>query len=138
MRNDPRTPVDDLAKIAREIRHLQDQIDRLTAPSGTAAYQSVSKLQALIDNIQTQLDDYIANGTYNKAQIDAMRASSPGAFTVNGALEVNGNEHVDGTLGVDGNITTNALFVSPAAFSTVIGATRQALWVDNLGRIGRT
>jgi hypothetical protein len=130
MRIDPRTPVDELTAIARRVTKLQDQINALKAPSGTSAYQSVSKLQALINDIQTQLDDYIANGTYNKAQIDAMRASSPGAFTVNGALEVNGAAHIDG------NVTTDALFVSPAAYSTIIGATRHELRVDPAGRIG--
>lgn len=135
---DPRRPLDELGRIAQHLRSLQEQVDRLAAPSGTSAYQTVAKLQALINDIQAQLDDYIANGTYNKAQIDAMRNDSPGAFTVNGLLEVNGSAHVDTTLTAEGDIRSNGLFYSVPAYSTIVGATRAALWVDNTGKIGRT
>jgi hypothetical protein len=122
---DPRTPVDELSRIANELRKWQDQIDLLNSPSGTSAYQSVSKLQGLINDIQVQLDSYMA-GRYTNAQIDAMRSLAPGN------LQVNGFMHANGTIGTD------SLFISPAAYTTVIGATCAAFWVDNTGRIGRT
>jgi hypothetical protein len=121
---DPRTPLDEVAIIAKRLEALQDQVNELKAPSGTSAFQTVSKLQSLINNIQAQLDDYIANGTYNKAQIDD-KLASPGNIS-------------PGSVSASGNITTAGLFFSPAAYSTLVGATRAALWVDNTGRIGRT
>ena len=134
---DPRTPVDELGKIASQLAYLQDQIDRLAAPSGTSAYQTVSKLQGLIDDIQAQLDDYIANGTYNKSQIDA-KIASPGNIAP-GNVNASGLGSFGSTLTASGQITSNTgLFVSPAAYGTIIGATRKAVWIDNLGRIGVT
>lgn len=67
---DARTPVDELERLNYELKSLSDRIDTLAAPSGTMRYQTVRKLQELVENIQQQLDDYIANDAYTKAQVD--------------------------------------------------------------------
>ncbi|MGW4927981.1 tail fiber domain-containing protein [Agromyces sp. NPDC004153] len=87
---DPRTPVDDIQRLAYELQSLRDRIDDLAANSGTAAYRSVDKLTALITDIQAQLDDYIANDAYNKAQVDALIEAPPGNVAIAGNLSVAG------------------------------------------------
>lgn len=120
--SDPRQPLDELAKLGRAINDLQDRLDQALAPSGTQAYQAVAKLQALINNIQAQLDEYIANnGSYTKAQIDAMRASTPGDFTVGGTASV------------------AAGLVVPAAYDNLlVTGPRKAAWIDAAGNLGVT
>lgn len=91
---DPRTPVNPMERFALEIRDLSDRIDSLANPTGTEAYQAVAKLQALVDDIQQQLDEYLANDAYTKAQVDALVASpgdiSPGNVTTSGIGVFNG------------------------------------------------
>lgn len=45
---DPRTPVDDLQRIAVELREIGRRLDLLGAPSGTSAFRTVAKLQESI------------------------------------------------------------------------------------------
>jgi len=122
MARDPRIPIDELGRIAERINRLQDQLDRLSAPSGTSAFQTVNKLQGLINNIQAQLDDYIANGTYNKAQIDA-KIASPGNIA-------------PGTGTFSGFLRADAGIASTNVRNTIVTTGRAAVWVDSSGRLG--
>lgn len=96
---DARTPQTDIEKLVGRLHALEDRIEKLAVPSGSAANRTVEQLSALVQDIQQQLDDYIANGTYNKAQIDAgfatklhrHSADDIDAGTVTGPLAVNGN-----------------------------------------------
>jgi hypothetical protein len=89
---DPRTPIDDVQRIGAELRDIRDRIDRLAAATGTEAYQSVAKLQALVEDIQAQLDEYLSNDAYTKAQVDA-RITNPalvGNVSTSGSARFNG------------------------------------------------
>jgi hypothetical protein len=124
---DPRQPIDELARMGKAINDLRDRLDRALAPSGTQAYQAVAKLQALVEDIQQQLDDYISNGTYTKAQIDAMRGTAPGNFTVVGTLSTNGTATVGGDL------------IVPAAYNKQLtDGPRKTAWIDAAGNLGVT
>lgn len=46
---DPRTPVDDVRRIAVELREIGRRLDLLEAPTGTSAFRSVAKLEAAVD-----------------------------------------------------------------------------------------
>lgn len=119
----------DLGWLVDELDGFADRLRTLEAPSGEALGSTVAKLTALVANIQAQLDAYNAS-RYTNAQIDAAISNAIAAALA-------GNVTIGGTLNV-GRVTTSDLFVSLSAFSTVIGATRAAVWVDNAGRIGRT
>jgi hypothetical protein len=123
MMNDPRNPSspDELGYLAAAISDIRQQLADLRAPRGTQLAQTVKNLTALVNNIQAQLDNYIATGTYNKAQIDAMLSNPPGAMTVNGLLTAN-----TGLMSTD--VYSRLLTVGP----------RKAVWVDSNGRLGVT
>lgn len=127
---DPRTPVSDIERMSYEIRELKDRIETLAAPSGTMAYRAVEKLTLLVADIQNQLDDYIANGTYNKAQIDAKIASpgniSPGNVTASGTVSANYGGDFPAGLRSTGAYNTNVTG----------GGAYVACWIHNDGRVG--
>lgn len=82
-------PPTELADLLDELALIERRLDTLERPSGEQLAQVVAELTALVNDIQSELDDYIANGTYNKAQIDAKVASpgniAPGNVTASGA-----------------------------------------------------
>lgn len=53
---DPRTPIDDLQRIARELRMLNDRVKRLEAPTGTQKFRAVENLQESIVRLNTGTD----------------------------------------------------------------------------------
>ena len=67
---DPRTPVDDLNRLAAELRELARRLDLLEAPSGTQAAQAVKLLTALVADIQAQLDAWVLT-RWTNAQVTA-------------------------------------------------------------------
>lgn len=52
---DPRTPVDDLQRLALELGELARRLDLLEAPTGTSAFRTVAKLQDAIAAIPITL-----------------------------------------------------------------------------------
>lgn len=125
---DPRAPVGDIDRIAYDLGKIRARLDLLEAPSGTQAYRAVEKLTALVDDIQAQLDDYIANDAYTKAQVDAKVASpgaiAPSSVNASGSLTVGGATQLNGTLRV------------PDAYGFDITYTRRTAWWGNDGRAG--
>lgn len=77
-------PPTDLAFLIDHLDKIDARLDTLERPSGEQLAQVVAELSALVNDIQAQLDDYIANGTYNKAQIDDLIANPPGNVTTTG------------------------------------------------------
>lgn len=125
---DPRTPVGEIERLGHELRRIKDRIDDLTSPSGTMAYQTVAKLSALVTDIQTQLDDYIANEAYTKAQVDA-KVASPGAIA---PTTVTASGHVSGaTARFDGGLASQDVYDR-----IVSGAGYRATWTASDGQIG--
>lgn len=123
---DPRTPVDDLLRLATELRGIGERLDKLEAPSGTSAYQTVKKLEGLVENIQAELDQYMTT-RYTNAQINAMIASpgniSPGNVTSSGSMSM------PGTMYVGGIISSPGTRVNPiSTFRTVV--------MDDAGNMG--
>lgn len=122
-------------ELAFLIAHL-DQIDRrldvLERPSGEQLAQAVKELTALVDDIQTQLDNYIATGTYNKAQIDNLIANPPTSMSVTGNIGATGL--VTGT----GGGSFPAGVRSTGAYSTNLsgGGAYVAAWIHVDGRFG--
>jgi hypothetical protein len=123
---DPRTPVDDLNRIAYELQQLSARIERLESPSGTSVYQTVSKLSALVNDIQAQLDAYNAN-RYTNAQIDS-RILNPGQL---GNVASSGS--IAGTYG-----TFAQGLSSVGAYSTLVtgGGQYRATWQHESGFYG--
>lgn len=117
---DPRTPVDDLHRLAAELGELSRRLDLLEAPTGTSAYRTVAKLSALVNDIQAQLDAYNATRWTNaqiEALIDMKVAAYVGSYmsgnvTVGGAFRVLGDAQVDGAIRAPGVRNTDLTSVS--------------------------
>jgi hypothetical protein len=97
-----------------------DRLRTLETPSGEALSNTVATLQALVTDIQAQLDAYIA-GKYTNAQIDAKDA----------AVQAN----ILPTLAAN-NVTVGGAFYNPPGYSFDITYTRRTAWLGNDGRLG--
>jgi hypothetical protein len=123
-------PPTELAGLILELEQIGRRLDTLERPSGEQLAQVVEELTALVNDIQAQLDDYIANGTYNKAQIDAKIASpgniAPGNVTASGT--------VSGAYGGD----FSGGLRSTGAYATNLsgGGAYNAAWIHLDGRVG--
>lgn len=120
---DPRRPVDELQAIAAELKEINARIDRISAPSGTSAFQTVAKLSALVADIQAQLDIYNAS-RYTNVQIDSKDA----------VVNANIATSISSTLA--GNVTVGGQFKAIDAYGFDITYTRRTAWLGNDGRLG--
>lgn len=120
----------DLGELVRQFSELKRKVADLESPSGTQRYQSVAKLSALIDDIQQQLDDYIANEAYTKAQVDARIANPPGSVAAAGNVSAGGE--IIATTALRGQ----NLYATQAPGFNITG-TRVAAWLETAtGRLG--
>lgn len=108
--------VDELDDIAERLRTLE-------APSGEALGSTVAKLQALVADIQAQLDAWTAT-RYTNAQIDAK--DNAVAAQINPAI----------SSALAGNVTVGGNFYNPNAYNFDITYTRRTAWLGNDGRLG--
>lgn len=115
-------PDGDLGWLIDELDLVQRRLKALEGPSGEALAGVVEELSALVDNIQAQLDDYIANDAYTKAQVDA-KVASPGAITPT-------------TIVASGNVVLNGTLRVPNAYGFDITYTRRTAWWGDDGRAG--
>lgn len=130
--------------LADEFGRLKARLDSLEGPSGTQLYNTVSKLQALVENIQAQLDAW-ATTRWTNAQIDAridqkITAAFAGNVTITGSLTVNGAVAA-ASLSTGGSLTVSGAVTLPDVYNTNItslGGTRQTVWVRDGGRMGHT
>lgn len=113
----------ELGELIDELDAIQDRLHKLEVPSGEALNQTVAKLQALVTDIQAELDAYMA-GRYTNGQIDAKDA----------AVAAQINPAIAATLA--GNVTVAGVFYNPPAYSFDITYTRRGAWVGNDGRLG--
>lgn len=120
---DPRTPIEPIQRLGYELQQLRDRVDALAAPSGTEAYQSVAKLTALISDIQAQLDEYLSNDAYTKAQVDA-RITNPGLV---------GNVSTTVSARFDAGVASTGAYNELLSGS---GGTIRAAWIHPDGRFG--
>lgn len=126
---DPRTPVDDLHRLAAELGELSRRLDLLEAPTGTSAYRTVAKLELLVNDIQAQLDAYMTT-RYTNAQVDSKDAAV--AAQIGPAI----SSAFGGSPTVGGNLTVNGEMRVPNAYNTDITWTRRTGWWGNDGRAG--
>ncbi len=101
--------VDELDEISARLRTLE-------APSGESLSSTVAKLQALVADIQAQLDAWVA-GRWTNAQI---------------TTQINNN--IASTLA--GNVSVGGIFYNVAAYNFDITYTRRTAWLGNDGRLG--
>lgn len=114
----------DYAKLFDDIDDLFRRLAILETPSGEALASTVAKLQALVTNIQAQLDAWVA-GRWTNAQIDSRIAAPPYSVAVGGNLSATGSIQASG----------QARFPDAVGFN--ITTTRRTLWIeDATGRLG--
>lgn len=106
----------ELAWLIDALDGYEERLRTLEAPSGEALSSTVAKLQALVANIQAQLDAWVA-GRWDNAQILAQ---------INAA-------HVAHDAG---NVTISGEFRVPNAYNFDITYTRRTAWWGNDGRAG--
>lgn len=107
----------ELGDLIDELDDIQRRLRTLEAPSGEALSSTVAKLQALVANIQAQLDAWVAT-RWTNAQIDSRIAAPP--FSV----------------AVSGDISTTGFLFTPAGYGYDITYTRRTAWLGNDGRLG--
>lgn len=110
----------DLGWLVDELDDLATRLRTLEAPSGEALSATVAKLQALVADIQAELDAYLA-GRYTNSQIDSKDA----------AVQAN----ILPTLAAN-NVTVGGVFYNPPAYNFDITYTRRTAWLGNDGRLG--
>ena len=113
----------DLAWLIDTLDGYEERLRTLEAPSGEALSSTVAKLQALVANIQAQLDAWTAT-RYTNATIDAKDAAVSAQINPAIAATLAGNVGIGGALNV------------PNAYGTDITWTRRTAWWGNDGRAG--
>lgn len=113
----------DLGWLVDELDDIASRLRTLEAPSGEALGSTVAKLQALVADIQAQLDAWTAT-RYTNAQIDAKDTG------VRNDIQ----PAINATLA--GNVTVGGVFYNPAAYNFDITYTRRTAWLGNDGRLG--
>lgn len=138
----------ELGALIDELDETQRRLRILEAPSGEALGNTVAKLQALVANIQSQLDAYMAS-RYTNAQIDAIidakiaaaiAAAFAGNVSITGSLTVNGAV-AGASLSTAGDLYAGGAVTLPNVYSTNIGSlggARKTVWVSGEGRMGNT
>lgn len=114
---------DELGWLIDALDDYAERLRKLEAPSGEALSNTVATLQALVTDIQAQLDAYMA-GKYTNAQIDAKDT----------AVRNDIQPAINATLA--GNVTVGGVFYNPPAYNFDITYTRRTAWVGNDGRLG--
>lgn len=137
----------ELGWLIDELADFSDRLRTLEAPSGEAMAGTVRKLQDLVANIQTTLDNYMA-GRRTDAQIDAaidakiaaaIAAAFAGNVTITGSLAVNGalvaaSLSTAGALSAGGTVT----LTGARATSVATASGRVTAWIAGDGRLGHT
>lgn len=126
MGNSRRGPIpSELSWLLEELDNHARRLDTLEAPSGENLANTVEKLQDVVTNLQTYLDNYIAVSLPSlvAAQVAAQLAA---AFA--GSVSIGGNLTVAGQVRMP-NIPATTFVAEP----------RAVVWVDTSnGRLGRT
>ena len=113
----------DLGWLVDELDDIAERLRTLEAPSGEALGSTVTKLQALVTDIQAQLDAWTAT-RYTNAQIDSKDTAVYNQI----------NPLIAATLA--GNVTVGGNFYNPNAYNFDITYTRRTAWLGNDGRLG--
>lgn len=132
----------EIAQLLTRLDKITSRLDTLEAPDGNQLYQTVKKLSELVDDIQAQLNDYIANGTYNKAQLDAKFADivattvTAGTITSTGSISSVGAITTTDAVSATGALSGADLYATNAPSFNITGG-RVAGWIESAtGRLG--
>lgn len=109
-----------------ELDQIQERLRTLEAPSGEALSSTVAKLQALVTDIQAQLNAWNV-GRWTNDQIDARIYAIVGSILA-------GNVTIGGQLNVLGNVTMPAA----RALDLSSASGRVTAWISGDGRLGHT
>ncbi len=122
----------DLGWLVDELDSLSARLRTLEAPSGESVNNTVAKLQALIADIQAQLDAWAAD-RWTNAEIDARIDMKVAAYV---AAVLGGNVAIGGQLTVHGA----AVFHGARGTSLVSAPNRVTAWLAGPGdaRLGHT
>jgi hypothetical protein len=118
----PGKPPTDLAGLITELEEIDRRLSTLERPSGEQLARVVEELTAWVADIQSQLDDYLANDAYTKAQVDA-RITNPALV---GNVSTAASARFDG--GLFSTDTYNRLLT--------YGGSYRAAWVHIDGSLG--
>jgi hypothetical protein len=118
----PGQPPTDIAGLIAELEEVDRRLRVLERPSGEQLAQVVEELQAWVADIQAQLDDYLANDAYTKAQVDA-RVIDPGLV---------GNVSTGASARYNGGIASTDSYGRLLTY----GGAYRALWVHIDGSYG--
>lgn len=123
---------------------FSERLRTLEAPSGEALNSTVPKLQALVADIQSQINQWATTRWTNAQileQIDAkIAAAFAGNVAITGSLTVNG-AIAGASLSTGGSLTAGGAVTLPDVFNTDIvglGGSRKTVWVRDGGRMGNT
>lgn len=120
----------DIGWLIDELDSISQRLRTLEAPSGEALSSTVAKLQALVANIQAQLDAWTAD-RWTNAQIEAVIDQKVAAYV--GSI-LAGNVTIGGQLNVLGNVTMPAA----RALDLSSASNRTNAWLAGDGRLGHT
>ncbi len=142
---DPRSPsTEDYDRLTGELREISRRLDNLEAPSGTSAFQTVKKLEALVNDIQDQLDQYNASRWTNAqivSEIDSRVATRLTQDQVDQRVYAIVGSILAGNVSIGGELFVNGAVTMPNVYNTNIvglGGSRKTVWVRDGGRMGNT
>lgn len=123
MRRSTQGPIpSDIGDLIDTIDDILDRLRTLEAPSGEALGSTVAKLTALVADIQSQLDAWVA-GRWTNGQIVTQIGSQIASTLA-------------GNVSVGGQLNVGAALYAPNAYNTDITWTRRTAWWGSDGRAG--
>lgn len=97
----------DLGFLVQRLEGMATQIKELERPTGTQLAQAVAQLTALVDDLQTQVDNLLATEV-NTGNVNATGTiSAGGTISAVGTISAGGTISADGTISAGGTISTN-------------------------------
>lgn len=138
----------DIGDLVDALDDISVRLRKLEAPSGESLGNTITKLSALVADIQAQLDAWAATRWTNaqiEAQIDsrvnaAIAAAFAGNVAIAGSLTVNGGLAA-ASLSTGGSLTAGGEVTLPDVFNmniAALGGSRKTVWVREGGRMGNT
>lgn len=112
----------ELAGLIDELADLKARVKTLERPSGEQLAKVVEELTALVNDIQTQLDNYISTQAYTKSQVDA-RIVNPGIV---------GNVSSGGSARFNGGLYSTGVYGQLVTY----GGAYRAVWAHEDGTLG--
>lgn len=126
--------IDELDDIQRRLRILE-------APSGESLENTVPKLQALVSDLQAQIDQWAATRWTNAqitSEITAAVATRLTQDQVDQRIYAIVGSILAGNVSIGGELFVNGAVTMPNVYNTALGGSRKTVWVDSAGRMGNT